>query len=79
MLSLMGEVLGEKFRPLKYVYEIEKNSKRSKERGYGVIPQGLETIEGMSWHYSVEQGFELIVMDRYEDQSDESQKKSRGL
>ena len=74
--NLMAEVLGKKFQPLKYVYDIEKNSKRSKQKGFGVIPLGLETTEGMSRHYTVEQGFQLVVMDRYEDRNDESQKKA---
>ena len=76
IVALMAEVLDKKFRPLKYVYEIEKNSKRSKEKGFGVIPLGVETTDGMSRHYTVEQGFELVIMDRYEDRNDESQKKA---
>ena len=72
--ALMAEVLGKEFRPLKYVYDIEKNSRRSKEKGYGVIPLGVETTEGMSGHYTVEQGFDLVIVDRYEERSDESRK-----
>lgn len=73
--KVMAQKLGAGFQLLKYVYEIEKNSKRSKERGYGVTPGDMETVDGMSRHYTVEQAFNLVIMDRYEDRNDESRKK----
>lgn len=75
--SEIATELGATYSELIYKYDIEKNSFRTNDKRYGVIPLFAETVEGVLCHYTMDQTFQVVLTHGYVSGVDSSDKESK--
>jgi hypothetical protein len=58
-------VVADKFKPLDYVVEVEKNHFEGNKQKYGVLPLGYERQSGPLGSLTVDQVFQVVLVDSY--------------
>ena len=61
--TMISGVLGVDWQELRYFYGVENNDERSAKKGFNVIPLGASSVETVLKFYTLDQTFELVLVD----------------
>lgn len=72
--SICSTVLGAEYQLVPFIFDVSKNDSRRSEKAFGVRSLSGTPSESVTKYYTVDQGFEIVLVDTIARTADDSQR-----